>query len=213
MRKLRFQKLLSGAQSTLGLLTPARRPSWHPQATIVFSGEAQHGAESLGGAACGGPHSATTSAQPQGPGAPHRALAQGQAARGPLRAAHRPLARPRPSDCGLCSLLGARHRARQAGARWRPASCSPHHPSHTYCVLFPPPPASGWGPHRREKTSFLVGKMGKRMPRSGSHRGVRQLGTERGMDGRGKFRKTIGVRAKVVHREKTVGLRMWGPPS
>lgn len=160
MRKLRFQKLLSGAQSTLGLLTPARRPSWHPQATIVFSGEAQHGAESLGGAACGGPHSATTSAQPQGPGAPHRALAQGQAARGPLRAAHRPLARPRPSDCGLCSLLGARHWARQAGARWRPAS-PPAPPTiqatPTVCCSPRPPPPAG-DPTGGKRPHFWLGK-------------------------------------------------------
>ena len=108
MRKLRFRELLPGVQSTLGL-TPARRLSQDPQATIVFPGEAQPGAESPGGAAHGGPPprlgcrlcpalrpgcalqgtGTGTGSQQLVPGAP-----QGQ-----------PTAHPRLSDFGLCSPL------------------------------------------------------------------------------------------------------------
>lgn len=197
-RKLKLREPLPAGQSTLRL-TPARRPSRHPQATIVLPGEARHGAESPGGAARGGPElppplpSPAAWARPPGPW--HRTGSQ-RLVPGAPRGQPTARPRPRPPDYGLCSLLGARRPA-------SPPAPSSFPPSHTYCA----PPRLGT-PRGRRRPHCCLEKTNARgwFPWRG-----RGQSPELGAGG-GSFQKTdmLGVQAPVVHRENVIGLRTSG---
>lgn len=171
-------------------------------------------AESLGGAAHGGPRTGPPLPSPEAWVSPtrpwHGDMPPVAGARGPLRPAHSP---PTPAcllACGLCSPLGARPPAwpGQAGARALPAPpASSFHTSHTYCALAP-----GWGPHVAGENPISGWKDECQERILTSEQGGRGLGHRHGRAG---FRKRHGRCAGQgpPHRENVTESRTLGPSS